>query len=138
MRSGFYSNCAAVNRSGQFTIRPLPRIRQADEFVVAVFPDEFNRLPVFSVFIAVFIKKPLDDFTTDIILTISTGLEFSISKATYFNLAFSFVNISFSGFVSQLAAAALAFANCCTASLTVGTATADFSNGHSIIIAVFN
>lgn len=80
----------------------------------------------------------MDDFTTDIVLAISTGLEFSILKATYLNLASGFAYVSFSGLVAQLAAAALAFANCCTAGLTVGAATSDFSNGHGIIIAVFN
>jgi hypothetical protein len=90
----------------EFTVRPLPRISQADEFVVAASPNEFERLPVFSIFIPVFPIEAMDNFTISVIHAVGTGLQAPVPKATEFYLASGFINVSFSGFVSQLTAAA--------------------------------
>jgi hypothetical protein len=48
----------------------------------------------------------MDNFTISVIHAVGTGFQTPVPKATEFYLAFGFVNVSFSGFVSQLAAAA--------------------------------
>jgi hypothetical protein len=111
----------------EFTVRPLPRISQADEFVVAASQDKFERLPVFPVFISVFIKETMDNFTISVVPAVGTGLQSPVPKATEFYLTSGFIDVSFSGPVSQFAAAAWTSAGCGTAGFTVRAATSDFS-----------
>jgi hypothetical protein len=65
--------------------------------------------------------------TVGVIVTVSTGFQMSISKATDFNPASGFIYISFASFVSQFTSAARTFGDVGTTGFAVCAATFDFS-----------
>lgn len=92
--------------------------------MITIFPDEFQRFPVFFVFVALFSKETLDYRTLPVFRAVGTGLQLLFHQAAAFHRTPGGPDIAFAVVVTELAALAGAIEEC-TACTTIRTAAAD-------------
>ena len=111
-----------------FTVGILPEIGDCQKLFVSVDSNILGRLPVFLIFISVFLIERTQNQARQIIGAIGAGRMMLVDAAN-FHRAFGFVEIAFPVFIARFASSAGIF-NQWTACFTVCPAASDFRNRH--------
>jgi hypothetical protein len=85
-------------------IRPFPGTGSFQKWFIAVLSNEFDRLPIFFIFMPLFRVKTGDYGTGGKVRTIGAGFEVSFTKTTDLHRAFRSGYVPFSRIISRFAA----------------------------------
>jgi hypothetical protein len=108
----------------QFAVWAIPAVGRFYKFGIAVFPYEFDGLPVLLVFVSL-PAEPVADYVAGLqFRAVRAGFESIISEVAQFDFAFRFVDIPRPGIISQFTAFTKTF-DVRLAGLTIRPATAD-------------
>lgn len=111
-----------------FSISIGPLISNLQKLVVSIFPDKLSCLPIFSIFVPVFIIEIINHRTAFNFRTICTAMViFTDAADFYFTSGLS--EFSFTGVIAKFASFAVSGVKW-FAGFAVCTATADFFDGH--------
>lgn len=116
-----------MGKSIKFSIRAFPIIRFLDELGISILSDKLYRLFILFVFDSTFILKTENYFTSEIIWTISTGLQIFFLKAAQFNFASSLINVPFTSIIPQFTTSTQTPGRGSAAGFTISPAASNFS-----------